>query len=54
MLELHQGQGLDILWRDSHICPSEEEYKMMVNKSIYIFTRDVTINLQIITNDFQS
>ncbi|EDV26041.1 uncharacterized protein TRIADDRAFT_24460, partial [Trichoplax adhaerens] len=32
MLELHQGQGLDILWRDSHNCPSEEEYKMMVNK----------------------
>lgn len=30
LLELHRGQGMDIYWRDTHICPSEEEYKEMV------------------------
>jgi len=33
MLELHQGQGMDIYWRDAHICPSEEDYKEMVLRS---------------------
>jgi len=33
LLELHQGQGMDIYWRDSHICPSEEDYKEMVIRS---------------------
>ena len=32
---LHQGQGLDIYWRDSYICPSEDEYNEMVLKSMY-------------------
>ncbi|XP_013384372.1 geranylgeranyl pyrophosphate synthase-like [Lingula anatina] len=32
LLELHQGQGLDIYWRDAYVCPSEEEYKSMVIK----------------------
>ncbi|KDR70517.1 hypothetical protein GALMADRAFT_1350432 [Galerina marginata CBS 339.88] len=31
LLSLHRGQGLDILWRDSLHCPSEEEYIAMVN-----------------------
>lgn len=30
LLELHRGQGMDIYWRDSVQCPSEEEYKTMV------------------------
>lgn len=30
LLELHQGQGLDIYWRDTYTCPTEEEYKAMV------------------------
>ncbi|XP_053431439.1 geranylgeranyl pyrophosphate synthase-like [Nycticebus coucang] len=30
LLELHQGQGLDIYWRDHYTCPTEEEYKAMV------------------------
>ena len=33
LLELHRGQGMDIFWRDSYTCPSEEEYKDMVIKS---------------------
>ena len=33
LLELHKGQGMDIFWRDSYICPTEEEYKEMVLKS---------------------
>jgi geranylgeranyl diphosphate synthase, type III len=30
MLNLHRGQGQDILWRDQCTCPSEEEYRAMV------------------------
>ncbi|KAJ8509039.1 hypothetical protein ONZ45_g8756 [Pleurotus djamor] len=31
LLALHRGQGLEILWRDSLQCPTEEEYINMVN-----------------------
>ncbi|KAH9175039.1 isoprenoid synthase domain-containing protein [Lactarius sanguifluus] len=31
LLNLHRGQGLDLLWRDSLRCPTEEEYISMVN-----------------------
>jgi len=31
LLNLHRGQGLDIFWRDSLTCPTEEEYVDMVN-----------------------
>jgi len=30
LLNLHRGQGRDILWRESSTCPSEEEYNQMV------------------------
>ncbi|XP_030091703.2 geranylgeranyl pyrophosphate synthase isoform X2 [Serinus canaria] len=30
LLELHKGQGLDIYWRDTYTCPTEDEYKAMV------------------------
>jgi Polyprenyl synthetase len=33
LLELHRGQGMDIYWRDSFQCPTEEEYKKMVIQS---------------------
>lgn len=31
LINLHLGQGMDLYWRDSSICPSEEEYLGMVN-----------------------
>jgi len=31
LLNLHRGQGLDLLWRDTLTCPSEKEYIAMVN-----------------------
>ncbi|KAI4523480.1 terpenoid synthase [Schizophyllum commune Loenen D] len=31
LLSLFRGQGLDILWRDTHRCPTEEEYVRMIN-----------------------
>ncbi|ESK88368.1 geranylgeranyl diphosphate synthase [Moniliophthora roreri MCA 2997] len=31
LLSLHRGQGLDLFWRDSLQCPTEEEYVGMVN-----------------------
>lgn len=30
LMELHRGQGLDLFWRDSFKCPTEEEYVAMV------------------------
>ena len=33
LLELHRGQGMDIYWRDSYTCPTEDEYKEMVQRS---------------------
>lgn len=35
---LHRGQGLDLYWRDSSICPSQEQYLEMVkNKTGGLF-----------------
>ncbi|KAH7044066.1 geranylgeranyl pyrophosphate synthetase AtmG [Macrophomina phaseolina] len=31
LLNLHRGQGMDLYWRDSLICPTEEEYLAMVS-----------------------
>ena len=33
LIELHRGQGMDIHWRDSYTCPTEEQYKLMVKQS---------------------
>jgi geranylgeranyl diphosphate synthase type 3 len=33
LLNLHRGQGSEILWRDMLQCPTEEEYISMVNNS---------------------
>ncbi|KZT61227.1 farnesyltranstransferase [Calocera cornea HHB12733] len=38
LINLHRGQGLDLFWRDSLICPTEEEYVAMVlNKTGGLF-----------------
>ncbi|KAJ7450209.1 isoprenoid synthase domain-containing protein [Mycena latifolia] len=31
LMSLHRGQGLELIWRDSLYCPTEEEYVHMVN-----------------------
>ena len=31
LINLHRGQGMDLFWRDSLTCPTEEEYIDMVN-----------------------
>ncbi|KAJ7100598.1 isoprenoid synthase domain-containing protein [Mycena belliarum] len=31
LISLHRGQGLELLWRDSLTCPTEDEYVHMVN-----------------------
>jgi geranylgeranyl diphosphate synthase type 3 len=42
LLNLHRGQGLDLFWRDSLVCPTEEEYVHMVlgstSPSFFFFT----------------
>ena len=30
LLNLHRGQGQDILWREQCICPTEAQYRQMV------------------------
>ncbi|TLS21082.1 uncharacterized protein PpBr36_10628 [Pyricularia pennisetigena] len=38
LLNLHRGQGLDIYWRDTSLCPTEDEYFIMVcNKTGGLF-----------------
>lgn len=32
-MSLHRGQGMDILWRDTLRCPTEDEYVDMVKAS---------------------
>jgi geranylgeranyl diphosphate synthase, type III len=31
LINLHRGQGMDLFWRDTLTCPTEEEYIEMVN-----------------------
>lgn len=38
LIHLHRGQGMDVFWRDSLICPTEEEYlDMIANKTGALF-----------------
>lgn len=38
LTQLHRGQGMDVFWRDSLICPTEEEYlDMVANKTGALF-----------------
>ncbi|KDN48185.1 terpenoid synthase [Tilletiaria anomala UBC 951] len=38
MINLHRGQGMDLFWRDSLTCPTEEEYvEMVINKTGGLF-----------------
>jgi geranylgeranyl diphosphate synthase type 3 len=38
LLNLHRGQGMDLFWRDSLTCPTEEDYLEMVgNKTGGLF-----------------
>jgi geranylgeranyl diphosphate synthase, type III len=42
MLNLHRGQGYDIMWRDQCKCPTEEEYRgMVLNKTGGLFRLSV-------------
>ena len=35
LMSLHRGQGMDIIWRDTLRCPTEDEYVEMVKDSMY-------------------
>lgn len=37
LVNLHRGQGLDLYWRDTLTCPTEEEYLDMVMNSMLFF-----------------
>ncbi|KAK3748164.1 hypothetical protein QZH41_017989, partial [Actinostola sp. cb2023] len=51
LLELHRGQGMDIYWRDSFTCPTEEEYKEMVRKKTGGLFRVAVRLMQIFTQN---
>eukprot|EP00762_Andalucia_godoyi_P002541 ANDGO_02684.mRNA.1 Geranylgeranyl pyrophosphate synthase len=47
MIALHQGQGEDIYWRDTHTCPTEEQYeKMVMDKTGGLFRLTVRLMLE--------
>lgn len=44
MINLHRGQGLDLYWRDSLVCPTESEYiNMVMNKTGGLFRLSVKL-----------
>lgn len=36
MLALHRGQGKEIYWRDTVMCPDEKQYRTMVQESEHL------------------
>ncbi|XP_013110633.1 terpene synthase isoform X3 [Stomoxys calcitrans] len=51
LLELHRGQGMEIYWRDSFTCPSEQEYKLMtVRKTGGLFMLAIRL-MQLFSNN---
>jgi geranylgeranyl diphosphate synthase, type III len=44
LLRLHRGQGMDLYWRDTLACPTEEEYiEMILNKTGGLFRLGVKL-----------
>jgi geranylgeranyl diphosphate synthase type 3 len=44
LLNLHRGQGMDLFWRDTLTCPSEDDYFEMVgNKTTALFRLEVKL-----------
>ena len=44
MLELHRGQGMEIYWRDTYMCPTENEYReTVVRKTGGLFNLAITL-----------
>ena len=39
ILNLHRGQGIELFWRDSITCPTEEEFIDMINNSKFRFIK---------------
>ena len=54
MLELHRGQGMEIYWRDTFMCPTEEEYReMTVRKTGGLFNLAVQL-MELFSDDNKS
>ncbi|XP_071952368.1 geranylgeranyl pyrophosphate synthase-like [Antedon mediterranea] len=56
MCELHEGQGMDIWWRDTHTCPTEDAYKKMVIKKtggLFNLSIDLMQLFSQVKSDFQ-
>lgn len=51
MLELHRGQGMEIYWRDTFMCPTEEEYReMTIRKTGGLFNLAIKL-MQLFSDD---
>ena len=54
MLELHRGQGMEIYWRDTFMCPTEEEYReMTVRKTGGLFNLAIQL-MELFSDDKKS
>ncbi|KZO93846.1 terpenoid synthase [Calocera viscosa TUFC12733] len=52
LINLHRGQGLDLFWRDSLICPTEDEYvSMVLNKTGGLFRLAVKLMMACSASD---
>jgi geranylgeranyl diphosphate synthase type 3 len=51
LLQLHRGQGLDLFWRDTLTCPTEEEYVGMVLGSKHELVTMIKAGMRVFTRD---
>jgi hypothetical protein len=47
MVEGHLGQGIEIWWNQNRVCPTFEEYALMVERSDYLISLEDSDNLMI-------
>ena len=52
LLNLHRGQGMDLYWRDSLTCPTEEEYIDMVSNSMCSVSTHIVYVRELIRSSF--
>ncbi|PVU91615.1 hypothetical protein BB561_004316 [Smittium simulii] len=56
LIQLHQGQGMELYWRDNLLCPTEDQYITMVSKktgglfrlAVRLIQASSSINLDVI------
>jgi len=47
LMNLHRGQGMDLFWRETLTCPSEQAYLKMVRNSECPFTSSLCFSFEL-------